>query len=453
MIRFFHILLCMLAVSLSTHTYAKEVNKNTSNHYQAKLNKIKTLRPLYLQAEKAYKAKQYKKFNSLLSRLNDYPLYPHLKEKDLSRRLKKVKTHEIEKFLSRYGKTLPGKALRQKWLVLLSSRRQWQSVINFYKPTSSRSTLCIYKRALFLNKQQAKALQGVENIWMTHRNLPKSCNFILSQWQKSGKLNRKLVWQRAALMFNKRQRKRALKLALYLPKSERYLMTVWSTLHRKPALLATKKRLLTSNSAISKTVLVFSLARLANKDPNKAGKLLNVALKKVSLQPSQLAFIKRSIGMTYAYRGDQKASRWLAQIPEQFVDKELKTWRVRVELRHQNWAKVLHWLERIDPVDAKNPRWHYWRARALEALGKKSEALSIYKEVAKDRSYEGFLAADRLKKPYLFQEGTQSAFFQTANAGLRNQSRYPDCQRVLLSKTYKTSPPRMVASNPESKRN
>ena len=43
-------------------------------------------------------------------------------------------------------------------------------------------------------------------------------------------------------------------------------------------------------------------------------------------------------------------------------------------------------------------RWRYWRARALTALGRPEEAR--WAEIAAERDYYGFLAADRIGAPY-----------------------------------------------------
>jgi soluble lytic murein transglycosylase len=43
--------------------------------------------------------------------------------------------------------------------------------------------------------------------------------------------------------------------------------------------------------------------------------------------------------------------------------------------------------------------WRYWRARALERQGR-TDARAIYRSLAQERTYYGFLAADRVGQPY-----------------------------------------------------
>ncbi len=49
---------------------------------------------------------------------------------------------------------------------------------------------------------------------------------------------------------------------------------------------------------------------------------------------------------------------------------------------------------------AAQPRWRYWRARALEASGFPEAAQPLYAEIADLRDYYGYLSADRLHRSY-----------------------------------------------------
>jgi len=52
------------------------------------------------------------------------------------------------------------------------------------------------------------------------------------------------------------------------------------------------------------------------------------------------------------------------------------------------------------PDTGAEAQWQYWRARALEQLGRDDEALGAYRRAARERNFHGFLAADRLGQPY-----------------------------------------------------
>ncbi len=54
----------------------------------------------------------------------------------------------------------------------------------------------------------------------------------------------------------------------------------------------------------------------------------------------------------------------------------------------------------LNEEEKAEPQWQYWKARALEEKGLRSDAKALYEKIAEDRSYYGFLAADKLSKPY-----------------------------------------------------
>src|SRR5699024_2448886 len=51
---------------------------------------------------------------------------------------------------------------------------------------------------------------------------------------------------------------------------------------------------------------------------------------------------------------------------------------------------------------AADAEWRYWKARALQETGQKGEARGLFSELARERSYHGYLAADQLGQSYAF---------------------------------------------------
>ena len=78
-------------------------------------------------------------------------------------------------------------------------------------------------------------------------------------------------------------------------------------------------------------------------------------------------------------------------------------WRVRQALRQQNWSAVKHQIEQMPDHIQQQNTWRYWQARALEILGKKTQALTLYQALAGERDFHGFLAAEHIGKPYALQ--------------------------------------------------
>ena len=84
------------------------------------------------------------------------------------------------------------------------------------------------------------------------------------------------------------------------------------------------------------------------------------------------------------------------------TDPELRSWRIRAALRLGEWETAIAWIETLPEEEGETEVWRYWLARALEIRGDTTRARSLYMNLSKERSYYGFLAADRLGIPYRF---------------------------------------------------
>ena len=69
----------------------------------------------------------------------------------------------------------------------------------------------------------------------------------------------------------------------------------------------------------------------------------------------------------------------------------------------------------------------YWRAIALDKLGKKGEAEAIWRKLASERSFYGYMAAEKLNMPYAVNEIAVPAVNQNQRAGF--MVKYPAYQR------------------------
>jgi len=90
----------------------------------------------------------------------------------------------------------------------------------------------------------------------------------------------------------------------------------------------------------------------------------------------------------------------LDALPDEVFDPQLREWHVRAGLAGGDWKTVLRAIEAMEPGQREDYAWRYWRARALEALGRTDEARALYTALAAERSFYGFLSADRASLPY-----------------------------------------------------
>jgi soluble lytic murein transglycosylase len=82
------------------------------------------------------------------------------------------------------------------------------------------------------------------------------------------------------------------------------------------------------------------------------------------------------------------------------ADAQVRYWRIRNALRLEQWELVLERLNGLTDAEQQSTRWLYWRARALEQLGNTAEAVEVYRGIADEFEYYGFMAADQLDETY-----------------------------------------------------
>ena len=361
-------------------------------------NTINTQRQDYLEAKKAFELKQYKKFGRIANTLKDYPLYPYLRYNYLRKRVWKEKNSDIIYFLDRYSDLPVTNRLRNSWLKVLIRRGHWQTFLDNYIKHSDPMMQCyqLYAR-MKLNKKEF-LLEDIRSIWLTGKSLPSQCDQPFEMLYKSGLVTNELVWKRFRLSMQNNEIGLATYLSRRLNTESKVLARKWIQIHKNPY-KHTRKPNLTDNET-SREIIAHGILRLAKKNPERAVKRLETLKIKYSFASSEIAEIERMLAIYAAKKKSKIASKLLDQIGNYHVNDEIFHYRLRTALLKKDWGLLKKWTTG-EPNDSEiNLRWSYWHARSLEETGETEKAKQIYIKLAKERDYYGFLAADKINKPY-----------------------------------------------------
>jgi soluble lytic murein transglycosylase len=107
--------------------------------------------------------------------------------------------------------------------------------------------------------------------------------------------------------------------------------------------------------------------------------------------------------MWEAWRHNEDGLARLKRIAVEDRTKEGNAWLARLAMRSQDWPALLEAstaLESAEGLEDEWDTWLYWQGRSLENLKKTAEAQSVYERLAKNSTYYGFLAADRVGLEY-----------------------------------------------------
>jgi soluble lytic murein transglycosylase len=66
----------------------------------------------------------------------------------------------------------------------------------------------------------------------------------------------------------------------------------------------------------------------------------------------------------------------------------------------EDWPQVVSWIAALPQDERQDESWTYWLARALQGTGDTQAADALYRKTAHERTYYGFLAADRIGSEY-----------------------------------------------------
>lgn len=358
-------------------------------------------RERFLAAEKALRLRHRAEFQRILPTLTEYPLYPYLQYQYLKTRLHKTPAEELSTFLEQYQDVPVAKSLRKKLLRELARKGRWQQFLEFYAPTKNVRLQCQQLYALIRTGQVEAAYPGIKKIWLTGRSQPRTCNRVFRHWKAAGELTTELVWQRLALSLENGRRTLARYLVRSLPVKEQKLARLWIKLHRKPQLLSRyQQRIAKSQHPMAPRLFLNVVKRLAQRAPQKAAEVwLDPETQHMAAEKDQFAVLKK-IAVTLARRQLPGAESWFSIIPDQYLNDSAREWRVRAALRQAQWPEALVALNALSPDQQASDRWQFWRARVNEELGNSTTAMTHFTSLAKNRSFYGFLAADRLGQPY-----------------------------------------------------
>ncbi|RMR01248.1 putative Soluble lytic murein transglycosylase [Pseudomonas savastanoi pv. glycinea] len=384
--RLFSLFSCMLLSATAAQTvYAADLNQQ---------------RQYYDVAKSALAKGDTGPYRAYAAALADYPLEPYLAYDELTARLKTASNPEIEKFLAEHGDLPQANWMKLRWLRWLAERGDWATFVKYYDPKMNFVELdCLYGQYLLGHGKKAEGYASAEKLWMTGKSLPAACDGFFAQWAADGQLPEQKRWQRAKLAAQAGNYPLATTLVNSLnslaPQGKLLL-----EIAKKPEMLNNPAQFAPVDEAMS-DVVGLGLRRLAKQDPQKAMEMLDGYSAKMHFSHEEQVQIAKEIGLTLARRYDGRALEVMTKYDPDLRDNTVTEWRLRLLLRLGRWEDAYELSRRLPKDLAETNRWRYWEARSLELAQPHSPLIpALYKDVAKERDFYGFLAADRTQSAY-----------------------------------------------------
>lgn len=342
----------------------------------------------FLAARDAFRSGDAAKLAIFAQRLHNTPLEVYTSYYQLRMKLENADIGEIRAYLARPDDTPLIDRMRAEWLKILGRKQQWGLFDSEYpRLIAADSDLNCY--ALQSRMRSQDVMREVHDLWFSAKDIPESCSVLFDAAISAGAISQQDIWQRL---------RQALETGnLTLAKSLSGKLTGNHAISSGMLDHATESRYLDKpalDTAGQRAVALFALQRLAKQSPDIAADRW-ASLEKHFSEGEQHYFYSW-LAFEAARKHDPRALKWFKQAGDTQLNEQQSAWRVRAALRVQDWPEVLIGINTMREAQRNEAPWRYWRARALQALGRRADALVIFVPLSAEHTFYGQLAGEEL---------------------------------------------------------
>ncbi|HEY1588257.1 MAG TPA: lytic murein transglycosylase, partial [Rhodanobacter sp.] len=357
-----------------------------------------TQRAAFKQAYAAAQQQGGDGWRSMATGLRDYPLYPYLQAAALEHDIRQIDRATVEAYLKQYPDWIPAADLRRDFLLELARRQDWNGFLALYQPGLGDALSCDALQAQLANGGVLDFDKDLATLW-AKPNLPAACDPVLNAAHDQGLLTAARLWTRIDRAADAGQAGTIASLANWLPADDSATAQRLALALRDPASAAAAAASWPDTSRNTQAVTL-ALSRLARRQSDTADSAWQQLQSRFSFSEPQRNQILHALALFHATDFDAGALARLIALPAAAQTDASREWRVRVALAQQDWPAVLAAIDAMPVSQQQDGEWRYFRARALVALGRNDEAQLLFRALATEPTFFGFLAADRLDQPY-----------------------------------------------------
>ncbi|HZY18862.1 MAG TPA: transglycosylase SLT domain-containing protein [Ramlibacter sp.] len=360
-----------------------------------------------LEMGNAFRQNNKARLAQLLPQARGHVLEPWAAYWELRARLDTATPQEIQDFFARYAGTYQEDRLRNDWLLLLGQRRDWATFADElprFRMNDDTQVRCYGLLVQHLKdgaQAPATLADDVRRLWFAQRDAEDACTLAASRLLTEGSGRHKLgvadVWRKARLAMEA-NRPRAVTSAVEMVAPE--VLPLIAEMNASPTRFLTKR--VTVVSRMRRELIGLALIKLATSDPDNAASLLENKWGP-QLSSEERNWIWGVLGRQAAQRLDPAALDHFRKVSrDEDLTDDMLAWKARAALRagpQPEWKTLVSAIGAMGEVQAKDPTWQYWRARALLARGgddNRAEATQLLEGIASPRGFYEQLALEEL---------------------------------------------------------
>lgn len=357
-------------------------------------------REAYLNALDAYSAGKYAEVESILvNDLSDYPLAVNIEYLMLKR--PGADMNQIRKFINSGQHDVLSARLKSYYIQKFDNNADYKGVLSVSPSIPQSEDLkCLWLKAQYKTGNRHNAVAFLKNKFTHAEPLNAGCMGLASVLVATGAMTEADIYSRVYEAYWTRNKQGIYQTAArMLHKSKAYSepLKLMSKYYANPAGYA-------AIPVTQKTAATAVFRRYGRVEPRGALKDFQSFISKYHPSEKDIRDIKKAIIISLLFERDD--------LPMDFIDSELPSLgnedmfkqRIRLAIWNRDYIALNKYLNRLPAETLKEDNYRYWRAVALENLGREEEARAIMKELAGVRSFYGYLAADKVGAPYVINE-------------------------------------------------
>lgn len=386
----------------------------------------------------AFKRNDKKRLTGLLPQAKGHPLEAWAAYWELKARLDEASQQEIRSFLNKFEGSYQEDRLRNDWLLLLGSRRDWttlESEYPHYRMRDDRELRCYFLTVEFIQKGPQVGTMVADEVrrnWMGMREADDGCTLAADRLYDAKFFSALDIWRKARLMVEHTRPVTARNaVQIVAPQVAPMVKDIYNNATQFLA------KNIAAPQKVRQELVVMALVRVASQDPDLAAKLMRTKWQPY-LTTEERHWVWGVIGRQSAMRLDADTLDHYARVAhDKDLNDDMLAWKVRAALRAGNtpkWSLVESAIHAMSPDARKEPTWIYWYARALLSHKKitpaiQQEANALLESIAGVKGFYEQLALEELGRKVITPSKPPAPTAEEFEVAKRN----PSLQRALYA--------------------
>ena len=351
----------------------------------------------FLQARAAYDKKNAIALSDYVQTLQNqhYILAPYADYWLMLLNLEDADNQTVTDFINTYSQYPFADRLRGEYLKKLAKNQDWESfsgeIANYQLEDAAVACYAAEASAVL---GDISVLEGAKSLWMQAKEQPPNCANLYDRMQAAGIFTEDDIFTRLRLALADNRVNLAKSIIKRSKTFEVNQYKLVDKAYSSPNLVITKK-LISFNTRLGRALNLFALNRIAKTNSQQALSAFNQVAD--LFQPEDKSYFYAGLALQAAQRQEPDAVQWFKRAIDIILSKDQLAWFARAALREKNWDAVLVATAKMQPEQAAEGAWRYWKARALKAQNKSLEANTLFAKLSTERHFYGWLAQDELE--------------------------------------------------------